>query len=363
MHSVEGKIINKNTIKDGTIIFNEKIEDLIFEKNLNYKQFVIPGFIDLHCHGGNGHDTMQGLQSIIKLSQYHLSNGTTTLFPTTVTDTKKNISFALNGLNNYLSSNEKQSNIEGVHLEGPFINPNKLGAQPPFAQSPDLEFVRNLQKQAPIKIITIAPEIEGGLEFISKMIEIKIKPQIGHTLADLELCNFSIKKGAQSFTHLFNAMSGFNHRNPGAVASALSNLNYSEIICDLIHVHPEMIKLAYKNIKNLYAITDCVSASGLEDGQYDLGFHKVYKENNIVKLNNNLAGSILTMHQAFKNLVKIGFSMVEAVQMTSTNASKYLNKKDIGNLNVGSQANLLVLDKDLNIFKVFLHGKEVKIHL
>tara|TARA_B100001094_G_C17497715_1_gene469571 strand:- start:44 stop:517 length:474 start_codon:yes stop_codon:yes gene_type:complete len=153
-------------------------------------------------------------------------------------------------------------------------------------------------------------------------------------------------------------MSGFEHRDPGAVASAFSNLNYSEIICDLIHVHSDMIKLAYKNIKDLYVITDCISASGMKDGEYNLGLNKVFKKGNIVKLNNNtLGGSVLTMQQAFKNLINIGFSIIEAVQMTSTNAAKYLNRKDIGNLNVGSYANFLVLDKDFNILKVFLNGK------
>ena len=116
--------------------------------------------------------------------------------------------------------------------------------------------------------------------------------------------------------------------------------------------------LAHKNIKNLYAITDCISASGMKDGEYNLGGNKVFKKGNIVKLNNNtLGGSILTMQQAFKNLLKIGFSIIEAVQMTSTNAAKYLNRKDIGNLNVGSYANFLVFDKDFNILKIFLNGK------
>tara|TARA_B100001027_G_C16246409_1_gene322097 strand:- start:101 stop:1183 length:1083 start_codon:yes stop_codon:yes gene_type:complete len=358
MERISGKIIINDKIISGNLLFNNKVIEIIDDKTLNNENFILPGFIDLHCHGGNGFDTMEGLESIVELSKYHLENGTTTFFPTTVTASYNDTFKALNGLNDYINRNKFQINIEGIHLEGPFINPKKLGAQPPFTQIPNLDFIKNLLKQAPIKIITLAPEIDGGLDLIERLIELDIKPQIGHTLASTDICNLSINKGVESFTHLYNAMSGFDHREPGAVASAFANLNYSEIICDLIHVHPYMIKLAYKNIKDLYVITDCISASGMKDGEYNLGVNRVFKKGNIVKLNNKtLGGSILTMQQAFKNLLKIGFSIIEAVQMTSTNAAKYLNRKDIGNLNVGSYANILVLDKNFNILKVFLNGK------
>ena len=358
MESISGKIIINDKIISGNLLFNNKVIEIIDDKTLNNENFILPGFIDLHCHGGNGFDTMEGLESIVELSKYHLENGTTTFFPTTVTASYNDTFKALNGLNDYINRNKFQINIEGIHLEGPFINPKKLGAQPPFTQIPNLDFIKNLLKQAPIKIITLAPEIDGGLDLIERLIELDIKPQIGHTLASTDICNLSINKGVESFTHLYNAMSGFDHREPGAVASAFANLNYSEIICDLIHVHPYMIKLAYKNIKDLYVITDCISASGMKDGEYNLGVNRVFKKGNIVKFNNKpLGGSVLTMQQAFKNLLKIGFSIIEAVQMTSTNAAKYLNRKDIGNLNVGSYANILVLDKNFNILKVFLNGK------
>ena len=358
MESISGKIIINDKIISGNLLFNNKVIEIIDDKTLKNENFILPGFIDLHCHGGNGFDTMEGLESIVELSKYHLENGTTTFFPTTVTASYNDTFKALKGLNDYININKFQINIEGIHLEGPFINPKKLGAQPPFTQIPNLDFIKNLLKQAPIKIMTLAPEIDGGLDLIERLIELDIKPQIGHTLASTDICNLSINKGVESFTHLYNAMSGFDHREPGAVASAFANLNYSEIICDLIHVHPYMIKLAYKNIKDLYVITDCISASGMKDGEYNLGVNRVFKKGNIVKLNNKtLGGSVLTMQQAFKNLLKIGFSIIEAVQMTSTNAAKYLNRKDIGNLNVGSYANILVLDKNFNILKVFLNGK------
>ena len=360
MDSIKGKIVLKNKIISGNLIFNKKIIEVSDVKNFNNDNYIIPGYIDLHCHGGRGYDTMDGLQSISKLSRYHLENGTTTIFPTTVTASLNDTFNAMKGLNKFIKKNKLKINIEGVHLEGPFINPNKLGAQPPFAQSPNLDFINEIQKEAPIKIMTIAPEILGGLDFIDTLIQYGIKPQLGHSLASMDLCNLSIDRGVESFTHLYNAMSGFDHRNPGAVASAFSNLNYSEIICDLVHVHSDMIKLAFKNIKNMYVITDCISASGMKDGEYNLGINKVYKEGNVVKLNDNtLGGSVLTMHQAFKNLIKIGFSILEAVKLTSSNAAKYLNRSDIGSLKVGNRANFLILDKGLELSSVYLNGNKV----
>ena len=300
---------------------------------------------------------MEGIQSIKKISEYHLSHGTTTLFPTTVTAKLDSTLEALKGLNNYLNKNKTISNIEGIHLEGPFINPNKMGAQPPFAQLPNYSFVKTLIKEAPIKIMTVAPEISGGLELIDFLIKNGIKPQIGLSLADYDCCILAIKKGVKSFTHLYNAMSGFQHRKPGVVAAAFSKAKYAEIICDLVHVNKEMIKLAFKNIDNLYSITDSMSASGMPDGKYKIGTYEVYKKNGVVKLNEDtLGGSIVTMDKTFKNLIDIGFSIQEAVKMTSTNAARYLDRKDIGNISKDAKANLLILDSDLNLIKIYLNG-------
>jgi len=359
-NSVSGRIVCEEGIIPGTIIFESIIKELKFEKNKNYEKYIVPGFIDLHCHGGKGYDTMEGIESIIKISDYHLSHGTTTLYPTTVTAKLDVTLKALKGLNNYLHNNKESSNIEGIHLEGPFINPNKMGAQPPFAQLPNYDFIKILKKEAPIKIMTIAPELKGGLELIDFLVDNKIKPQIGHSLADYNCCIMALNKGVESFTHLYNAMSGFDHRNPGVGATALSKAKYAEIICDLIHVNEHMIKLAYKNINKLYSVTDSISAAGMPDGKYKIGSYEVYKKDDIVKLNENtLGGSITTMDKSFKNLINIGFSIQDAVKMTSTNVSEYLNRKDIGNISKGAKANLLILNSNFELIEVYLNGKKI----
>ena len=149
----------------------------------------------------------------------------------------------------------------------------------------------------------------------------------------------------------------FNIESQGVAAAAFSKAKYAEIICDLIHVNTEMIKLAFKNIDNLYSVTDSISASGMPDGKYKIGTYEVYKKNGVVKLDEDtLGGSIVTMDKAFKNLIEIGFSIQEAVKMTSTNAARYLDRKDIGNISKNAKANLLILDSKLNLIEIYLNG-------
>ena len=143
MNKISGKIINHDSSYTGTIEFNDKIESINKDNHSDFENIIIPGFIDLHCHGGNGFDTMAGLSSIIEMSKYHLKHGTTTLLPTTLTATLKDTIKAIEGLNDFIDQNNNLTNILGVHLEGPFINPNKLGAQPPHAQLPNIDFIRN----------------------------------------------------------------------------------------------------------------------------------------------------------------------------------------------------------------------------
>lgn len=358
--SLSGKIIFEDNLLSGSVYFEDTINEIKIENDKNYDNYIIPGFVDLHCHGGKGCDSMEGLESINNMSLYHLLHGTTTLYPTTVTAEFKNTFKALKGLNKYLKINKNISNIEGIHLEGPFINPDKLGAQPPFAQLPNKDFVKKLVEEAPIKIITLAPELKNGIELIKFLVKNNIKPQIGHSLADYKCCMLAIKNGVKSITHLYNAMTKFNHRKPGVIEAALNELKFTEIICDLIHVDKEMIKLASKNIDKLYTITDSISASGMPDGEYKIGTQKIYKNNGVAKLDENtLGGSVITMDKTFKNLIDIGFSIQESVKMTSTNAADYLGKKDIGRISKGLKANLILLDNKFNLVEIYLNGKKI----
>jgi N-acetylglucosamine-6-phosphate deacetylase len=216
-------------------------------------------------------------------------------------------------------------------------------------------------QEVPVKIMTLAPEIDEGINLIKYLIKNNIMPQIGHSLADLNTCKLALKNGVNSFTHLYNAMSGFDHRKPGVVAAAFSQATYSEIICDLVHVNEEMIKLASKNINKIYSITDCVSGSGMPDGEYKLGICKIIKKDGVVRLNDGtLGGSIATMDRTFKNLINIGFSLQDSVKMTSTNACEYMGYNNMGSLMKDYKANILNLDMNYNLKEVFLNGNKLR---
>jgi len=359
VNKISGKIINHDGSYIGTIEFSDKIEsiDIDKDKQSDFENIIIPGFIDLHCHGGNGFDTMAGFSSILEMSKYHLKQGTTTLLPTTLTATLDDTVKALEGLGDFIDQNNNLTNILGVHLEGPFINPNKLGAQPSHAQLPNIDFIEKIKDEVKIKVITLAPELEGANSFIDYLINNNIKVQIGHSLADYNCCMKIMNKNNVGFTHLYNAMSGDDHRNPGVVTAALRHAEYAEIICDLHHVDKANIHLAEKCIPRLYAITDAISATGMPDGDYDFSRTKISKKNGRATMHSAvLAGSVINMHDTFQNLVKINFSMEKAVAMTSFNAAQYLGENDKGKIEKGFSSNLIVLDKLLNIKEVYLYG-------
>jgi len=356
LNSIKGKIINYNESFNGEILFNKQIEKIYKSEKVDDHVIILPGFVDLHCHGGNGFDTMEGCESIKKMSHFHLLNGTTSLLPTTWTSEFNHIKKALSNVNELVE--DTKNNIEGIHLEGPFINPNKLGAQPALTQLPSYEFIESILNHANIKVITLAPEIEGMKDFIDFLINKNIQVQFGHTLADFKTSNEYLKRYHIGFTHLYNAMSGHASRESGVLSSALLNGKFAEIICDTNHVSEQAIKIAYKCIPGLYAVSDAISATGLSDGEYNFAGINIEKKNNLacLKNTNTLAGSVITMHEAFKNLINMNFTFEEAVKMTSYNASKYLKLKNVGVLKEENISNFIVMDKRLNLLKIFFNG-------
>ena len=355
-NKVSGKIINYNDSYSGEITFDENILNINNREEINSANYIIPGFIDLHCHGGGGFDTMDGIEAIQKMSKYHLSKGTTSLKTTTPTSPSEHTYTALKDFNSLI---DMSSNLRGVHLEGPFINPEKLGAQPALAIEPSIDFIEKINEIADIKTITLAPEIKDMKMFIPFLIDKNINVQFGHTLADSKTCEKYMSSNEVSFTHLYNAMSDNNHRNPGVLSAALNKGKFAEIICDLNHVSEEAILIAKKCIPDLYAITDSIAASGMKDGSYTFANVEIEKKNNKVCLNgtSTLAGSVVNMHDTFLNLLKMKISIQDAVRMTSYSAAKFLNKEGIGVIDDGKKSNFLILDHDFNIRSIYLNGK------
>lgn len=319
---------------------------------------LIPGFIDLHIHGAGGVDVMDAGQSIETIGKTILSYGTTSFLATTMTAPKEQLTAAFQAMKPYYENTPAHSaNLIGVHLEGPFISSDKLGAQPDFTRTGQIEEILSLHKIVPIKILTLAPEEKGNKELIKTLCQHGIIVQIGHTNSTYEQAMEAMALGAKSFTHLYNAMSPLHHRAPGAVGAALAHAEYAELIPDLLHVHPGAIKAALRAIPKLYFVSDSTAATGMPDGEYKLGAQNVFKCQHGVRLEDGtLAGSCLTLAQALKNLNAIGIDLYESAFRLSNIPAQLLQLKDRGAIEVGARADLLLLDDELNIQEVMCAG-------
>ncbi|MGV7210418.1 N-acetylglucosamine-6-phosphate deacetylase [Oxalobacteraceae bacterium A2-2] len=360
--AIKGNILTPDGWVHGELQFGQRIAAISGADGNpahNGDHYILPGFIDLHVHGGAGKDVMEGGAAIHAIAAIHARHGTTSLLATTMTAPPEDIDLALAGIGEAVRNRGAgEARVLGTHLEGPFINSGKLGAQPPYARSATLADVQRLESIAPIKLITVAPEIDGHLALVRELSEAGMRVQIGHTLGSYEDGVAALENGAHGFTHLFNAMTGLHHREPGMVGAALAHARYAELIPDLLHVHAGAIKVALRAIPHLYCVTDSTSATGMPDGEYMLGRHRVQKCMGGVRLpDGTLAGSTLTMDQALRNLAGLGLDLADASARVSTYAADYLGLQERGRLAPGAYADLVVLDRDLNLKAVYIEGE------
>jgi N-acetylglucosamine-6-phosphate deacetylase len=368
--TLKGHVLGAQGFVDGTVEFDDAGRVLritgspIDEREVLDAQrpIVLPGFIDLHVHGGGGRDIMEGGDAATRVAQAHAAHGTTSLLATTMTAPMADLETAFAGLREVCTGRApRAARVLGVHLEGPYINADKLGAQPDFARPVSLEELARLNALAAIRLITLAPEVAGNMDDIEALIAAGYVVQVGHTTGSYDDGVEALARGARGFTHLFNAMSGLHHRAPGMVGAALAHARYAEIIPDLLHVHPGALRVALRAIPCLYCVTDSTSATGMPDGEYKLGRHTVTKCMGGVRLpDGTLAGSTLTMDQALRNLVfELDLGLVEASMRLSTHAADYLGLADRGRLVPGAWADAVVLDSDLNLQEVYVEGEQI----
>jgi len=360
--SIQANFLIEGTFKHAEVSFDEKIENIkiIGPKKMGLP-LVIPGFIDLHVHGGGGADIMEGSTAAQTIARTHLKHGTTSYLATTMTASHEELKKAFNGMSSsFVKKNKNESRLLGVHLEGPFISREKLGAQPDFVREATLAEIKELHSIVPIKTLTIAPEVFEHMQLISELIKMDVMVQIGHTNGSYEEGTKALELGAKSFTHLFNAMSSFHHRTPGMVGAALAHADHAELIPDLLHVHPGAIKTALRCIPNLYFVTDATAATGMPDGDYKLGSHTVHKCLGGVRLKDGtLAGSALTMDRALKNLVSLGLQLEEASKRLSQIPAELIHITDRGVIKEEAYADLLILNDDLSLKEIYSEGELV----
>ncbi|WP_181349067.1 N-acetylglucosamine-6-phosphate deacetylase [Thalassobacillus sp. CUG 92003] len=362
-------------IEDGVIkgIYNqgtapEADYDRVIDAN-DKELVALPGFIDVHIHGANGYDTMDATQEAMTgMSRILPQEGTTSYLATTMTQSKHAIEKALKTAGTYIESQpvDGRAEVLGIHLEGPFISPEKPGAQSPkYIIDPDIGLFQSWQKlsQDHIKLVTLAPEKSGNLDLLQHLKQTGVVGSVGHSNASFEQVEEAVRHGASHITHLFNQMSPLHHRDPGVVGAAYLNHDLLvEMIVDNVHVRPEAIKLSYQLLgsERTALITDAMRAKCLGSGQYDLGGQEVVVHENEARLKDGtLAGSILTLNQAVKNLSDVAaLSWGDIAAITSANVAKEMNvyhRK--GSLTVGKDADIVLLDREYQVAATFCKGE------
>ncbi|MEZ5865452.1 MAG: amidohydrolase family protein [Geminicoccaceae bacterium] len=345
--TVEGRIVTPEGIVRGRLRHASRILAIEPDDNARDELLIVPGFIDLHVHGGGGADVMDGADAVRTMARFHARQGTTTLLATTVTAPADELRRAFAGIAAARAAPAADgAEVLGVHLEGPFLNPEALGAQPPFAIAPDLGLVAELHATAPIRVATMAPEIDTDGRLLAWLVAHGVRPQIGHTRCSYAEAAAALAAGATGFTHLYNAMTGLHHRAPGAVGCALAEGDFAELILDFQHVEAGAALAARRAIPGLYAaVTDAVAACGMPDGTYHLGRHAIRKTGETVRLADGTARR-QRARQAFANFAALGLDAVETVRRTSTLAADYLGLADRGRLVVGRRADLALIDAE-----------------
>jgi len=324
---------------------------------------VLPGFIDVHVHGGAGHDTMDATpEALAGMATFVLQHGVTAFLPTTITAPHDQIRRAVANVAP-IADQAVGARILGLHIEGPYISLHYPGAQPSdYIRKPNIEEFLDLVQAGPVRMMTFAPEVEGAAALLATALQHGVVAVWGHTDATYEECVAAATQGFTQATHTYNAMSGLHHRRPGVLGATLTiDPVYAQLIADNIHVHPAAMQVLArcKGVERTILITDAMRAAGLADGTYDLGGQQVTVAEGACRLaDGTLAGSILTMDRALRNfLAATDLSLAEAWPVTSRTPAQSLGLADqFGSVAAGYCGDLVVLDSALDVIATIVGG-------
>lgn len=369
-------ILEDRVIRNGSIIFteeNSKIEK-IAAYNLETAAemevidaqggYLTPGMIDTHIHGGGGFDTMDAsAESLAEISKVLAAHGVTSFLPTTMTMAAEDIHAALENIRQAKNNGTAGAQVLGTHAEGPFISAEYIGAQnSENLIEPEIELLRDYYDV--VEIVTMAPEVEGALELIEELHQNNITASAGHSAATYQEFQQAYQAGMDHFTHLYNAMTGLHHRKPGLVGAAFDSESTVELIVDLIHHHQavDRFTIQAKGVDQVILVSDGMEAAGLKEGEYKLGGQKVIVKDGAARLESGvLAGSVLTLDQAVRNLMEVTeLSLPEIFRMATLNPARKLNlDHKLGRLKPGFQADLVLFDQNFKVQKTFIKGEEI----
>ncbi len=321
---------------------------------------VYPGLVDIHTHGCMGYDTMDGeSESLLKMSGFLAANGTLSWLPTTMTEDFSDIRRAVSA-----ELPNTGAEILGFHAEGPYISEKRKGAQnAKFIKDPDFDEFRTLLSDKGVKTVTLAPEKDGSENFIRNCVSAGCVVSIGHTDADYDRTLAAADAGARCLTHVFNAMPGIHHREPGPIGAAIDRDMYVQVICDGLHIHGSVIKMLYRTFgpDRMILISDSMRATGLADGRYMFGGQPVIVKDSVARTEADgaLAGSTSTLFTCVKKAVEFGIPEADAFRMASATPSALMGFRRKGRLSVGCDADLLAVDENLGLRLIIKGGKPI----
>ncbi len=331
--------------------------------------YAIPGLIDIHFHGCMGYDFCDGTEKAIEeIAKYQASIGVTSICPATMTIETEKLKNIMSIAGRYKSN--LGSKLVGINMEGPFINSEKKGAQnSKYIRNCSIEMYREMQNLSNnlIKLVDLAPEMEGAFEFIEKLKD-EVSISIAHTCADYETASLAFEKGANHVTHIYNAMPPYSHREPSVIGASFDNKNvYIELICDGVHIHPSVVRGAFAMFSDdrIVLISDSMRATGLSDGDYSLGGQAVTVKGNLANLtgSNVIAGSVTNLMDCLRTVVtKMNIPLESAIACATINPAKSIDIYDkCGSITAGKDGDLVLLNKDLSIKAVYIKGKKFNI--
>lgn len=329
-------------------------------------KLLIPGMVDVHIHGANGYDMMDGTtRSIQEVSKACAATGCTSFLATSVTSELEALLHMIDNVKQVMGG-EEGALIAGIHAEGPYLNVNRKGMQnEAYLRHPDLAEMGMILERAgsTIRMVTVAPELPGGMEMVSFLHKSGIVVAVAHSDATYEEAKEAFRLGASHITHCFNGMRPIHHRDPGLVVAAFEEPKVTlQAIVDHVHLHPAIVRMMHrmKGPEGMVLITDALQAMGLGDGEYEFGGHQVRVQDGIAQLHDGtLASSTVTMNEALRNTVELGIPLSEAVRMASTTPADVLGLDSKGRIAKDMDADLVLLDSNFDVEWTMIGGRVV----
>lgn len=342
------------------IEFGDRIERIKITGSADAGAPIIsPGFIDIHTHGAIMCDVMDAdCDSLEHMADFHMKNGVTSFLATTMSADSESIARAAKGVRRFM---QYDSRLLGLNLEGPFLSPQKRGAHELSALAPaDMELLEHINDIAPVRIVTVAPELPGALEFIAGAARLGANVSLGHTDCDYETAMAAFLAGAKNVTHIFNACPPLLHRAPGLIGAAHERAGFVELIADGVHIHPSAMRAAFSMFAGRVAlVSDSIFSAGMPDGEYTKNGETILVQGGVSRLRDGtLAGGSAGLLSCLKNIVSIGIPIQAALSCVTDIPARAVGEfHERGSLTVGKRADILVLDEHLNIQHVFMAGE------